>query len=180
MSGLAPLASPFRFCPSCGQAGGEFLRSHEYRCPACGFRYFHNVATAAGIVVERDGKFLFVVRGMEPAKGKLGLPGGFVDPGESVEQAVRREVREEIGAEIGQPSFLASFPNHYGFADTRYHTCDLYFRAEVLTDPADWVVAAAEISALVWLEPQEVNPDDLAFDSLRQVWKLLRSPSQSD
>lgn len=149
------------------------MRSHEYRCPACGFRYFHNVATAAGIVVERAGKFLFVVRGMEPAKGKLGLPGGFVDPGESVEHALRREVREEIGAEIADPVFLASFPNCYGFGATQYHTCDLYFRAEVLTDVADWRTAEDEISALVWLAPEEVNPDDLAFVSLRNVWALL-------
>ncbi len=84
--------SPFRFCPACGVEGGDFLLSREYHCPACGFRYFHNVATAAGIVAKRAGKYLFVVRAAEPAKGKLGLPGGFVDPGERVEDALRREI----------------------------------------------------------------------------------------
>lgn len=172
-----PLPSPFRFCPSCGTPGGVFLRSHEYRCPACGFRYFHNVAAAAGIVAVRDGKYLFVMRGMEPAKGKLGLPGGFIDPGESVEVALRREVREEIGAEIGEPHFLASFPNRYGFGATQYHTCDLYFRAEVLTATQDLRLSAGEVSALVWLAPEEVNPDDLAFASLRSVWALLTQSS---
>ena len=111
----ASLPSPFNFCPACGSVGGEFIDSREYRCPACGFRYFHNVATAAGVVVERGGKFLFVVRAAEPAKGKLGLPGGFVDPGESVEAALRREVREEVGVEIANLRYFASqawpFPN---------------------------------------------------------------------
>lgn len=169
----ASLPSPFNFCPACGSVGGEFIDSREYRCPACGFRYFHNVATAAGVVVERGGKFLFVVRAAEPAKGKLGLPGGFVDPGESVEAELRREVREEIGAEIDEPVFLASFPNRYGFGATIYHTCDLYFRAEVLTRPQDWRLAAGEVSDLVWLAPDEVDPQDLAFESLRRVWELL-------
>lgn len=56
------------------------------------------------------GKFLFVVRAAEPAKGKLGLPGGFVDPGESGGGRASARVREEIGAEIDEPVFLASFP----------------------------------------------------------------------
>lgn len=165
--------TPFRFCPDCGAEGGEFLHAREYRCPACGFRYFHNVATAAGIVAQRDGKYLFVVRAADPAKGKLGLPGGFVDPGERVEDALRREVREETGAEIGTPGFLASFPNRYGFGNVHYHTCDLYFTAELLTADEDLSPLASEVERLVWLAPEEVNPDDLAFPSLRAAWALI-------
>lgn len=176
---MQELKSPFRFCPSCAKEGGDFLRSHEYSCPACGFRYFHNVATAAGIVAERDGKLLFIVRGLDPEKGKLGLPGGFVDAGETVEHALQREVREEIGAEIGAPTFLASFPNRYGFGDTQYNTCDLYFRAEVLTAPEDFKLAEHEVSAIRWLAIDEVNPDDLAFASLRSVIALLKAKKTS-
>jgi ADP-ribose pyrophosphatase YjhB (NUDIX family) len=164
---------PFRFCPACGAEGGEFLHSREYCCPACGFRYFHNVATAAGILTQRAGKYLFVLRAAEPAKGKLGLPGGFVDPGERVEDALRREVREEIGAEIGMPQFLASFPNRYGFGDVQYHTCDLYFTAELLSPDSALRPMPEEVERLVWLSPEEVDPEELAFSSLRAVWAQL-------
>lgn len=163
----------FRFCPACGVEGGEFIHEREYRCPACGFRYYHNVATAAGIVTKRAGKYLFVVRAANPAKGKLGLPGGFVDPGERVEEALRREVREETGAEIGVPTFLASFPNRYGFDHVHYHTCDLYFTAELLTADEDLRPLPSEVERLVWLAPEAVNPDDLAFPSLRAAWALI-------
>ncbi|SFN33083.1 ADP-ribose pyrophosphatase YjhB, NUDIX family [Formivibrio citricus] len=166
-------SSPFRFCPHCGVEGGEFLHAREFCCPVCGFRYFHNVATAAGIIAKRAGKYLFVVRAADPAKGKLGLPGGFVDPGERVEDALRREVREETGGEIGAPSFLASFPNLYGFDSVYYHTCDLYFTAELLTADEELRPHASEVERLVWLAPEEVNPDDLAFQSLKAAWALI-------
>ena len=84
-----------------------------------------------------------------------------------------RGTHPNTGAEIDEPVFLASFPNRYGFGATIYHTCDLYFRAEVLTRPQDWRLAAGEVSDLVWLAPDEVDPQDLAFESLRRVWELL-------
>ena len=79
------MTGPFRFCPSCGRAGGEWHGGREFRCPACGFRFFQNVAAACGVLVSHQSRILFVERAKEPAKGLLGLPGGFVDPGEGVE-----------------------------------------------------------------------------------------------
>lgn len=122
----------------------------------------------------REGRFLFLERAREPAKGLLGLPGGFVDPGESVEAALTREVAEEIGGVLGPATFLASFPNRYPFAGVEYHTCDLYFRAELITDPADLRAEPAEVAALKWLKPEDVRAADLAFPSLRALWASLR------
>ena len=83
------MTGPFRFCPSCGEPCGEraggWHGGKEFRCPVCGFRFFQNVAAACGVLVSHDGRFLFVERAKDPAKGLLGLPGGFVDPGEGVE-----------------------------------------------------------------------------------------------
>ncbi len=168
------VSDPFAFCPGCGRPGGTFARQHEYHCPACGFRYFHSVATAVGTLLEHQGRVLFIERAKDPAKGKLGLPGGFVDPGESAEVAVAREIREEVGGEIGPPLLLASFPNRYDFARTWYHTCDFYYRAELLTPPDDLVIDPGEVTRLVWLRPEDVNPDELAFPSLKAFWKFVR------
>ena len=73
--------NPFRFCPACGADGLRFEADRRFTCARCGFEYFHNVATAAGAVIEAAGKILFLVRVQEPALGRLALPGGFVDPG---------------------------------------------------------------------------------------------------
>lgn len=166
---------PFRFCPGCGSPGGRWIRDQEFRCPACGFRFFQNTAAACGVLVEHGGRFLFLVRAKEPSKGRLGLPGGFVDPGESVEQALAREVAEEIGGRLGPVRFLASFPNRYPFAGVEYRTCDLYFRAGLEGDPAALRADPGEVAALRWLRPDEVDDADLAFPSLRNLWASLRT-----
>lgn len=165
---------PFSFCPRCAAPGGEW-RGHEYRCPVCGFRFFQNVATACGVLVEVRGRYLFLERAREPSKGLWGLPGGFVDPGEGVEQALTREIAEEIGGRVTDPRFLGSFPNRYLFAGIEYHTCDLYFRATLVGEPTGLRADPDEVSALVWVSPEEVDPGRLAFDSLRRVLSSLRT-----
>ncbi|MBC7104774.1 MAG: NUDIX domain-containing protein, partial [Firmicutes bacterium] len=53
-----------------------------------------------GAVVIEGGRVLLIERGAEPAKGLWSVPGGLVDPGESLKDAVAREVREECGLEV--------------------------------------------------------------------------------
>ena len=175
----SPSPNPFRFCPGCASASGQWRNGREFLCPACGFRFFQNVAAACGVLVEHRGKFLFLERAKQPAQGLLGLPGGFVDPGESVEVALEREVQEEIGATLGPVAFAASFPNRYPFAGVEYHTCDLYFRAPLASDPSSLRAEPGEVSALHWLLPEEVRPEDLAFPSLRAFWASLRTSGVS-
>ena len=168
------MKSPFRFCPSCARPGGGWVGGREFRCPACGFRFFQNVAAACGVLIAHEGRFLFLERAKDPAKGLLGLPGGFVDPGESVEVGLAREVAEEIGGALGPIVFLASFPNRYPFAGVEYHTCDLYFRAELVGDPGLLKADPAEVAGLRWMKPNEVRLEGLAFGSLKALWASLR------
>ena len=55
---------------------------------------------AVAAVMVRDGKLLLIKRGVEPSKGKWSVPGGRVEWGETLIEAVKREVREETGLEI--------------------------------------------------------------------------------
>lgn len=164
---------PFRFCPGCGAEGGTWRRGHEFLCPHCGYRFFQNVATACGVLIEHEGRYLFLVRAKEPSRGLLGLPGGFVDNGESVEVALSREVSEEIGGTVGPVRFLASFPNQYRFAGQLYHTCDLYFAAALVGDPEALRPQPGEVSQLRWLAVEEVEEAQLAFPSLRSLWSMV-------
>lgn len=73
----------FRFCPRCGKPAIAHEGKHAIRCSACNFLFFFNAATAVGAIIpDKDGRLLFLRRAKEPAKGKLGMPGGFVDRGE--------------------------------------------------------------------------------------------------
>ncbi|MFN3975333.1 MAG: NUDIX domain-containing protein [Dehalococcoidia bacterium] len=69
-------------------------------CLSCGLVSWQDPKLVAVALVERGGGILFVRRKMEPGAGLWALPGGYVDRGEPVEEAARREVKEEAGLEI--------------------------------------------------------------------------------
>ncbi|MDR1318401.1 MAG: NUDIX domain-containing protein [Treponema sp.] len=179
----------FNYCPSCGSKKISFERNKVFRCPDCGFVYYHNIAAATGCVISvpgadagRDGeKIMLLVRGKDPAKGKLDLPGGFVDIGEGAPEGLLRELREEIGWEPPVPEGLspagaftlfASFPNVYPYKNIVYNTCDLFF---TLSAPGlsekDLCLEPAEIAGVRFVRPREINFDELAFDSTRRAIK---------
>ena len=79
----------FEYCPSCKSSDIEFDDIKQFKCNACSFTYFHNVATAAAVILEYEQKILFIKRAKEPQKGKLDLPGGFIDPNETAEDGRR-------------------------------------------------------------------------------------------
>jgi 8-oxo-dGTP pyrophosphatase MutT (NUDIX family) len=95
----------------------------------------------------------------------LGLPGGFVDPGESLEQALRREVREEVGLDLQQVEYLASYPHSYQDGDVRVPTCDAVFVCRFDEKPS--VSACDEVSEVRWIPAADVPLDEIAFPSLR-------------
>jgi ADP-ribose pyrophosphatase len=82
----------YRHCTQCGAASLKALSRQEYHCSECGFRHYINpIAAVAAILTNARNEILVIRRAIEPGRGQLGLPGGFVDPGETAEAAVRRE-----------------------------------------------------------------------------------------
>jgi ADP-ribose pyrophosphatase YjhB (NUDIX family) len=165
----------FKFCPACGSGNIRFEKNKEFRCPDCGFLYYHNTAAATGLVISTGGEIVLLVRAKEPAKGKLDLPGGFVDPGEGAFEGLRRECREELGWDPGPDCTLfASFPNVYPYKNITYNTCDLFFtiNAPHLTE-ADLTLEAAEIAGVKFVKPAGINLDDIAFESTKWAIKAF-------
>jgi 8-oxo-dGTP diphosphatase len=90
------------YCPRCGQALEEREAFGRLRpvCPSCGHVVFRGPKVAAGALVAQAGSILLNQRDIDPGIGKWGLPAGFVDLGERVEDAAIREVKEETGLDI--------------------------------------------------------------------------------
>jgi 8-oxo-dGTP diphosphatase len=100
VSSLNPALEDVRFCPRCAsEATVRFPRS--ITCPHCGYGAFYNPKpVACAIAANQNDEIILLRRGFEPNRGKWSMPGGFVDLGESVEDAAIRETKEEIGVEV--------------------------------------------------------------------------------
>src|SRR5258705_5748982 len=163
--------SVFQYCPKCGQKSLSSPSEKLIECSACNFPFSRNPAVATAVILsDPSGQVLLTRRAKEPAKGKLGLPGGFVDFGETAEDGLRREVREEISLELDHIEFLASYPNQYAYEGIVYPTVDFFFKARVPSfEPAR---ALSEVENLVIRDPRQVAPEELAFDSMRHAMRL--------
>jgi NAD+ diphosphatase len=163
------LGGVFKYCPKCGAAALRMTGQKLLRCEACGFELYLNVAAAvAGVIVDEPGRMVVLVRGKEPGKGKWDLPGGFVDPGDTAEGALRREVREEIGLEVTGMRYLGSWPNVYEYMAVRYRTLDLGFVCEVtrvsMAKPME-----DEIAEVLFLSPRQIDLERFAFPSAAAI-----------
>ncbi len=97
---LNPALEDVHHCPRCGQAP-EIAYPRSIRCPHCGYAAFYNPKpVACALPHTEQGEIWLLRRGFEPRVGSWSMPGGFVDLGESVEDAARREVQEEMEIEI--------------------------------------------------------------------------------
>jgi len=170
-------------CGDCGSTELVYDGEKEHRCSRCGWVFFGNPAAAAAGLLWHDGELLMVRRGREPSKGLLDLPGGFVDPNESAEQALRRELIEELKLDLNTSEFKyqSSYPNRYRFGTIEYSVVDLVFSVELSERPS-WY-DTDELDGLIWCNPAKLNLDDIAFTSVRQCLldhTLLGSKSYND
>ena len=162
MSGaLNPALQEAKYCPRCGnEADVAYPRSIS--CPHCGYgAYYNPKPVAAAIPVTADNKIVLLRRGFDPGKGLWTFPGGFVDLGESVEEAARREAREEIQASVE----LGELVGVYSRGEERVV---LIVFASTIADTPQTTDEALEVQAF---SPHEIPWDELAFwsttDALR-------------
>ena len=170
-----PLSS-FSYCPRCGQKGLEHVHGRAIHCPSCDLTYFHNVASAvACFVLDEAGRLLTVRRARDPEKGTLDLPGGFVDPEETVDDAVRRELREETGLEATEVRLLFSIPNVYPYSGVDVYTADLFYLTRVKS--FDGATAMDDAGELVIVDPADLRPEAFGLRSIRAgIERIVADP----
>jgi NAD+ diphosphatase len=156
----------FQHCPRCGARRGAGAAQQPFVCSGCGFHYYFNPCLAvAAILLGPDDRALFIRRAQEPSKGKLAIPGGFVDIGETAETAMRREIKEEVNLEVGPLEFLISATNQYDYRGVVYPVLDLAFVCRAVS--LDPIAALDGVESYCWLRPAEVDFEEIAFPSIR-------------
>ncbi|WAX78069.1 NAD(+) diphosphatase [Streptomyces sp. KMM 9044] len=99
-----------RFCSRCGERTVIAAAGHIRRCPACGAEHYPRTDPAVIMSVVDDQDRILLGRQVHWPEGRFSTLAGFVEPGESIEQSVRREVHEEVGIGVGEVEYIASQP----------------------------------------------------------------------
>ena len=140
-----------RFCARCGKATQIAKGGWQRDCPGCQAQHFPRTDPVAIMLVEHDGALLLGRGAHFPPRSYSALA-GFIEPGETIEQAVAREVFEEAGVRVHSVSYIASqpwpFPSQlmigcHGYADARDLVID---RTEL--DDARWFTRAEVTEAM--------------------------------
>jgi 8-oxo-dGTP diphosphatase len=113
------------------------------------------------VIIPSEGRVVLIRRGSDPYEGQWALPGGFVEVGETVEQAAVREAAEETGLAVELARLVGVYSDHG--RDPRGHNVSVAFLARVLSGELSAATDAAEASLL---DPDTV---DLAFDHSRII-----------
>jgi NAD+ diphosphatase len=98
-----------RFCGNCGSPTAPFRGGWGRRCAACGVEHFPRVDPVVIMTAEFEGRVLLGRQPQYPP-GRYSALAGFVEPGESIEEAVARELGEEAGLEVSGVRYVASQP----------------------------------------------------------------------
>lgn len=99
-----------RFCPRCGTRLRARPDGRALHCDGCGTEHFPRLEPAVIMRVRDPDDRLLLGRQPTWPEGRFSILAGFVDPGESIEDAVRREVHEEVGVTVGEVAYVASQP----------------------------------------------------------------------
>jgi NAD+ diphosphatase len=136
------------FCPQCGSATTLDAAGWGRRCPNCRAHHYPRVDPVVIMLAVR-GEHCLLGRGRRRVGARFSCLAGYMEPGETIEEAVRREVFEESGVRVGRVRYLASQP--WPFPSTLM----MGLLAEALSE--EITIDPEEIAEARWFERREVR-----------------------
>ena len=136
-----------QFCSRCGTRTERDQAERAKQCPECGFRQYPRITPAMIVAVVRDGRLL-LAQSVRYRGNMHSVLAGFVEPGETLEECVRREVYEEVGVRVKNLRYFGSqswpFPHSLMVAFTAEH------------ESGEIAVDQKEIRHAFWCPPDEL------------------------
>ncbi|GAB6068347.1 NUDIX hydrolase [Methylothermus subterraneus] len=153
-----------KFCSYCGARVVRKIPPGEDRerfvCEACGAIHYQNPKIIAGCLPEWQGQILLCRRAIEPRLGLWTLPAGFMELGETLEQAAIRETWEEAGAKVAELKLYTVFSLPH------VDQIHLFFRAKLLSDR--FAPGPESLEAKLFAT-SEIPWQELAFSTIRRT-----------
>lgn len=147
-----------------------------WQCQACGQRIYKNAAaTADAAIVNEKNELLIAIRGVDPGKGKWDLPGGFVDIGETSEQALARELSEELAFSLSdaeEVEYIRSGNDEYHWGKDTTYVLAASFLVKVSSNIK--LEAYDDVSEIMWVHLNEIDPKKLFFAPHQKVVEELK------
>lgn len=161
------LIDKYKFCPLCG---GKFSQKNEdlLVCSNCSYQFYINPKlTNAGILENEKGEILLVKRKWPPSKGKWDLPGGFLNPGEDMEESLKREIKEELGVDIEEVKYFKSYADLYEYQEVLFPTLGITLTANIKGKHP--LRALDDVGDLKYFPKDKIPFDKLAFKGIKQA-----------
>lgn len=136
-----------RFCATCGGQTKLAKGGWQRNCESCGAQHFPRTDPVTIMLVEHEGR-LMLGRGLGWPEGRFSALAGFVEPGESIEEAVAREVFEESGVRVRDVTYIASQP--WPFPSQLMIGCHSH------TDDDKLTIDATEMAEVRWFTREDV------------------------
>ncbi|MFQ6127351.1 MAG: NUDIX hydrolase [Thermoplasmata archaeon] len=131
---------------------------------------------SVGAIIRKGGKILIVKRGVEPGKGKWSVPGGAVELGETVEDAVVREAFEESNLKV-TPLRLVGYYDYIGVdssSEIRFHYVIIYWLCDYSRGEAR---PSSDVTETRWIGFEELDNYDVTKGTLKMIRKVEKEMS---
>jgi mutator protein MutT len=166
-----------KFCPKCGgqmepeeQDGLLMPTCSESNC---GFILWHSSKPCVvAVILNKEKEVLMTMRGIEPDKGKLDLPGGFLRAEETPEEGTVREIREELGVEVKVGEYIGSVVDTYFYQGIDVKTLVVGMIAEIVKGEPK-INDPEEILGIEWVSPEKFDREKLAFTNNEKFLRMM-------
>ncbi len=164
----------FSYCPGCGKKTLEPDCDKSFICKQCDFTFFLNAAAAGiALIFNESHQILITVRKQNPFKGMLDFPGGFAEPGETMETCLIREIKEELNLDVLELDYFCSEPSQYLFKNILYPITDMAFFCTINDFSA--IKAQDDVADFSFLDVDQLDLSQFGLPSPKKIIRKLQN-----
>ncbi len=160
------------FCNRCGS--NQILTEVQMlKCNNCELEIYLNPKPSTSIIFYTGNQVLIAKRARDPYKGKWGLPGGFMENGENLEECTHREVMEELGIESTDPKYFCSiYCPEYEYQGENYTGMCSIFYEEISVEKFNKIKPADDVAEVKLVSKAELNNFSFCYNIDKLIYNF--------